>query len=152
VVRHAGKHVVEEVLRLDEEAAVAVLEGLEQECRREPGLAYASLADEDEILALGNEVELGELPNRRLVDARLQVEALSGDGRWVAITDTPEYLKADFPTGIRRAAARDVKALGFRYLLLNDGDEVYKDMNKYAKFWGVTQIAEANGTHFYRID
>jgi hypothetical protein len=85
-------------------------------------------------------------------DAKLQVEVLSSDGRWVAITDTVEYAKAEFPTGIRRAAARDVKALGFRYLLLNDGDEVYKDMNKYPRFWGVTQIAEANGTHFYRID
>ncbi len=85
-------------------------------------------------------------------DARLQVEVLSSDGRWVAITDTPEYVKAEFPTGIRRAATRDVKALGFRYLLLNDGDEVYKDMNKDPRFWGVTQLAEANGTHFYRID
>uniref|UniRef100_Q01ZZ9 DUF8201 domain-containing protein n=1 Tax=Solibacter usitatus (strain Ellin6076) TaxID=234267 RepID=Q01ZZ9_SOLUE len=85
-------------------------------------------------------------------DTRLQVEVLSSDGRWVAITDTAEYVKADFPSGIRRAATRDVKALGFRYLLLNDGDEVYKDMNKYPKFWGVTQVAEANGTHLYRID
>ena len=47
-------------------------------------------------------------------DARPQVEVLGPSGRWVAITDTAEFVKADFPTGIRRAAARDVKALGFR--------------------------------------
>jgi hypothetical protein len=85
-------------------------------------------------------------------DAKLQVETLLPSGRWVPITDTAQFVKADFPTGIRRAAARDVKALGFRYLLLNDGDFVFKDMNKYPNFWGVTQLAEANGTHLYRID
>ena len=85
-------------------------------------------------------------------DAKLQVETLLTSGRWVPITDTAQFVKADFPTGIRRAAARDVKALGFRYLLLNDGDFVFKDMNKYPNFWGVTQLAEANGTHLYRID
>ena len=84
--------------------------------------------------------------------ARLQVEVLSDDGRWVALTDTPEIVKADFPPGIRRAAARDMKALGLRYLLVNKGDMVYQDMRKYPAFWGITQIAEANGTHFYRID
>ena len=84
--------------------------------------------------------------------ARLQVEVVSDSGRWVALTDTPEIVKGDFPPGIRRAAARDMKALGLRYLLVNQGDMVYEDMRKYPAFWGITQIAEANGTHFYRID
>jgi hypothetical protein len=84
--------------------------------------------------------------------ARLQVEVLSDSGRWVALTDTPEIVKGDFPPGIRRAAAREMKALGLRYLLVNQGDMVYEDMRKYPTFWGITQIAEANGTHFYRID
>ena len=70
----------------------------------------------------------------------------------MALTDTPEIVKGDFPPGIRRAAARDMKALGLRYLLVNQGDMVYEDMRKYPAFWGITQIAEANGTHFYRID
>jgi hypothetical protein len=29
---------------------------------------------------------------------------------------------------------------------------VYEDMRKFPAFWGVTELAEANGTHFYRID
>jgi hypothetical protein len=45
-----------------------------------------------------------------------------------------------------------LKAIGFRFLLVNDGDMVFADMKKYPTFWGVTQLAEANGTHFYRID
>ena len=84
--------------------------------------------------------------------ARLQVEVLVDAGRWVPVTDTPELVKIEFAPGIRRAAAREMKALGFRFLLVNDGDWAYADMKKYPTFWGITQLAEANGTHFYRID
>ncbi len=85
-------------------------------------------------------------------NARVQVETLLDSGRWVAITDTPEIVKPDFPLGIRRAATRDMKTLGFRFLLVNDGDMVYEDMRKYPTYWGITELAKANGTHFYRID
>ena len=84
--------------------------------------------------------------------ARLQVEVLLDTGRWVPLTDTPELVKTDFAPGIRRAATREMKALGLRFLLVNEGDMVYADMKKYPTFWGITQLAEANGTHFYRID
>ena len=85
-------------------------------------------------------------------NARVQVEILLDTGRWVALTDTPEFVKTEFPTGIRRAATREMKALGLRFLLVNEGDLVYADMKKYPSFWGITQLAEVNGTHFYRID
>jgi hypothetical protein len=85
-------------------------------------------------------------------EAKVQVEVLIESGRWVPITDTVEYVKMDPPPGIRRAAARDVKALGFRYLLVNNDDLVYEDFKKYFKFWGITELAQTNGTHFYRID
>jgi len=52
-------HFVEQVLGLDEESAVAVLQGFEQQAGGDSGLAYAGLADEDDILGLGNEAELG---------------------------------------------------------------------------------------------
>jgi hypothetical protein len=84
--------------------------------------------------------------------ARVQVEILLDTGRWVALTDTPEFVKTDFPPGIRRAATREMKALGLRFLLVNEGDMVFADMKKYPSFWGITQLAEVNGTHFYRID
>ncbi len=85
-------------------------------------------------------------------NAHVQVEILLDTGRWVAITDTPEIVKPDFPLGIRRAATRDLKALGLRFLLVNDGDMVYEDMRKYPTYWGITELAKANGSHFYRID
>jgi hypothetical protein len=85
-------------------------------------------------------------------EAKLQVDVLGASGRRVALTDSPEMVKAEPPGGIRLAAARDVKQLGLRYLLVNEGDMVYPDLNKYAKYWGMTQLAEANGTRLYRID
>jgi hypothetical protein len=47
-------------------------------------------------------------------NARLQVEIRLDSGRWVAITDKPEIVKTEFASGVRRAATRQVKALGFR--------------------------------------
>jgi hypothetical protein len=85
-------------------------------------------------------------------NAHLQVEVLVDSGRWVALTDTVETVKAEFAPGMRRAVTRELKAIGFRFLLVNDGDMVSADMKKYPMFWGVTDLAEANGTHFYRID
>src|ERR1035437_2552241 len=104
-----------------------------------------------------------EFPTGQLVDevvlecdpawnAHLQVEVLAEGTRWVPITDTPEIVPRDAAPGIRRAATREMKALGLRYLLINKGDMVYEDTRKFPAFWGVTELAEANGTHFYRID
>ncbi|MBS1859737.1 MAG: hypothetical protein JST11_30475 [Acidobacteria bacterium] len=85
-------------------------------------------------------------------DAKLQVDVRLPSGRWVPLTDSGELEKVGPPEGMRRAAARDVRLLGIRYLLVNEGDFVYEDFNKYARFWGITQLTEVNGTHFYRID
>ena len=85
-------------------------------------------------------------------EARVQVEVLTDTGRWAAITDTVEQSTDDLPDGIRLAATRDVKALGIRYLWINDSDFCAEDMKNYAKFWAITQVAEGNGTRFYRID
>ena len=85
-------------------------------------------------------------------DARLQVDALLPSGRWVPVSDTVEHVKAEPPGGMRLAAARDVKLLGLRYLLISDGDFVFQDFKKYPKYWGITKLAEVNGTYLYRID
>jgi hypothetical protein len=85
-------------------------------------------------------------------EAKLQADVLLPSGRWVGMTDTGEMKKVEPPGGIRRAAARDVKLLGFRYLLVSEEDFVYQDLKKYGKYWGVTQLFELNGTDFYRID
>jgi len=85
-------------------------------------------------------------------EARLQVDVLTEPGRWVPITDTSERATVEPPAGLRRAATRDVKELGIRFLWINDSDFCAQDMKNYSRFWGITLLAEANGTRFYRID
>jgi hypothetical protein len=85
-------------------------------------------------------------------EAKVQVEVLTAWSRWVGITDTAERSAVDLATGIRRAASLDVKALGIRFLWINGTDFCAEDMKNYSKFWGITLLAEAHGTRFYRID
>ena len=53
-------HFIEEVLSPDEEAAVAVLDGLHEKPGGESGLSDSRRPDEDDVLGLWDEVELGE--------------------------------------------------------------------------------------------
>jgi hypothetical protein len=84
-------------------------------------------------------------------ESRLEVHILQGD-RWVPITNSSVVEKKAPPPGIRQAAARELKALGFHYILLNENDLVYEDVSKYAIYWGFTELAKVDGAHFYRID
>jgi hypothetical protein len=103
-----------------------------------------------------------EFPSAEMVDevvlecvaareSRLEVHALV-DGRWVPITNSPEVIEKAPPPGIRMAAVREIKTLGFQYILLNEGDLLYEDVNKYPNYWGFTELARVNATHFYRVN
>ena len=124
--------------------------------------SYATRWSTWQAMSPGDRVQI-EFPAAETVDevvlectpeaaAHPQVEVLAQDGRWVPITDTMEDEKDIVFPGIRRAATRDVKALGIHYILLNEGDLVYEDLIKFPTYWGLTELATANGTHFYRID
>jgi hypothetical protein len=82
---------------------------------------------------------------------RLQLEIRDSHGRWTPMTDSPERESVDSPMGLRRAAMLELKARGIGFLLF-DNDFFTKDMKMYSNFWGITELATANGTHLYRID
>jgi hypothetical protein len=84
-------------------------------------------------------------------EARPEIHILQGD-RWIPITNTSEAVQQGPPPGIRLAAAREVRNLGFHYILMNEGDLVYQDVSKNATYWGFTELAKVDGTHFYRIE
>jgi hypothetical protein len=84
-------------------------------------------------------------------EAHLQLELLNSHGRWTPMTDSPERETVDSPMGLRRAAMLELKARGIGFMLI-DNDFFTKDMNMYRSFWGITELAHANGTYFYRID
>jgi len=53
---------------------------------------------------------------------------------------------------LERHATQEVKALGIRYLWINHSDALAAGMRSDPKSWGIRQLAEANGTTFYRIE
>jgi hypothetical protein len=124
--------------------------------------SYATRWSTWQGMSPGDRIQV-ELPQRETVDevvlecepawaARPQVEILLPTGRWVPITDTKEVVRVEPPEGIRRAAIRDLKALGFHFILVNPGDMPYQDMDKYPHHWGVTELAKVNGTRLYHLD
>ena len=52
----------------------------------------------------------------------------------------------------QRAAALVAKSEGCGYLLVNDADEAAVNMKRNMSLWGLSEVAEANGITFYRID
>jgi hypothetical protein len=55
-------------------------------------------------------------------------------------------------SGSRIEATRNMKALGIRYLLIGEGDLPAEDMKQNSNLWGITLLAEVDGTRLYRID
>jgi hypothetical protein len=53
---------------------------------------------------------------------------------------------------LERQATHEVKALGIGYLWINDSDGLAAGMRSDPKSWGIRQLAEENGTTFYRIE
>jgi hypothetical protein len=54
-------------------------------------------------------------------------------------------------TGQRPATLR-ARAEGCDFLLVNDSDAVSRDIKNNLNIWGLSELAEANGTTLYRID
>jgi hypothetical protein len=52
----------------------------------------------------------------------------------------------------QRDAALRAKSLGLSYLLVNASDAAADNMRNHFNNWGITKLAEANGTTLYRID
>lgn len=52
----------------------------------------------------------------------------------------------------QRAAAMKAKSLGTGYLLVDSADGVAEDMKNHTSNWGLSKVAEVNGTTLYRID
>ena len=84
--------------------------------------------------------------------SRVRVEYLAENGQWIRLLQPPEEFRAPPPPGLRLDSTSAVKAAGIRFLLVDDADFTAGDMKQNANLWGLTELAEANGIHLYRID
>jgi hypothetical protein len=84
-------------------------------------------------------------------EAKVQVEVLRSE-QWVPLSDTAQVTPLDVPSGLRRAAAQQLKVHGIRYLLVSDSDFYADDMRKYPTFWGLTELREQDRSRLYIIN
>jgi hypothetical protein len=73
-----GIHLIEQVLGADELASISILQGFEQQARRDSCLAHAGRADQHQVLRLDDEVQLGQSVDLLAVDTRLSCEREAG--------------------------------------------------------------------------
>ncbi len=83
---------------------------------------------------------------------KLRLEGLDASGHWSELSDKTERLKRPAPNGIRKAAIRELKSLGFDYVVARNDQDVGLDLFHNAPEWGVTCIRELNGGCLYRLD
>jgi hypothetical protein len=83
---------------------------------------------------------------------KLKLEGMDETGKWKTLAAAPETAEGPEPSGLRRAAAEEIKARGIDYLLMYDDDYASEDLKKNFKLWGVTLLSAFKGTRLYRID
>jgi hypothetical protein len=93
-----------------------------------------------------------DLEETRRPASKVQVEVWTDSGRWAPLSDTAETMAFDIPSGLRRAAARELRAHGIGYLFVSDGDFFADDMRKYSTYWSLTELATAPGLRLYLIN
>jgi 4-amino-4-deoxy-L-arabinose transferase-like glycosyltransferase len=83
---------------------------------------------------------------------RLRLLGRGVDGRWRTLSEKMDITSRDPAPGLRQAAMRAVKQLGFDYLVARDDEEPGKDLYRNATYWGITCVRELSGARLYRIN
>ena len=83
---------------------------------------------------------------------RLHLEGRAVSGAWKTVADAPVASTLPSQPDIRRATAREMKALGIDYIVMSPDDFGAADLRARAADWGVTLVADRGGTCLYRID
>jgi hypothetical protein len=106
------------------------------------------------------EIDLGEpvKVNRVMMEtthdhyqAKVLLEAWDGSGKWRTIDEASDFEQPVPLNGLREAAALELKAMGYRYLLLQDSDSAAQDFRERRAEWGVEVVGEIPGALLYKF-
>ncbi len=81
----------------------------------------------------------------------LRLEVLDPGGQWRLAPAEVDQTEVARPAGLRRLAARELRAKGFSYLAPAGWELLARDLREKQDQWGVTLAAEADGVALYRI-
>ncbi len=84
-------------------------------------------------------------------NTRVAIDGMGLDGQWRRLTDKFELEVVKALDWQRRAATREVRTRGIRYLLLADNDFGYDDFKEDPEAWGVRFVRETNKARLYEI-
>ncbi len=101
----------------------------------------------------GRETDVDSVRLERSPDqnTRVVIEGAGEDGKWRMLADKFELTIVEPPVWLRRAAIREVRTHGIRYLLLADNDFCYEDFREDPEAWGVRFVKETNRARLYEI-
>ncbi len=81
----------------------------------------------------------------------LRLEGREPGGQWRKLSDEPERFEVKPRGGMRRAATRELKALGIDYILITPDDDFARQVQA-PEQWGLTLVGEKNGAKLFRIE
>jgi hypothetical protein len=84
--------------------------------------------------------------------SKLAIEALNLNGKWNRLPTQTQIIEIATPTGIRRLATDELKALGFAYVVAGLEEKPGRDMRRFESYWGISCIYEGDGGCLYRLN
>ena len=82
---------------------------------------------------------------------RLRLDGSDASGRWKPLAEAPRIGVTGRPTGLRAAAAAELKRRGIDYVLAFDGEIGADDLAGNAAEWGIREVGKQGGAHLYRL-
>ncbi len=82
---------------------------------------------------------------------KVKLDAMTPDGKWTTLSDSPDETERKLTVDLRLAAMYELKARGFRYLLVDDTDYAAQDFRGHARRWGISEIGRWKSRRLYYI-
>jgi hypothetical protein len=83
--------------------------------------------------------------------ARMKLEGQMESGQWKTLKAEPETVLVDDMPGLRRAAVAAFLAGRVQWIVMEDSAYGADDLKTKTADWGITCVAQANGTRLYRL-
>ncbi len=84
-------------------------------------------------------------------DPDMKIEGMDESGRWATLTTQAVVSLHPITYNLRRAAIEELKARGFRYMLIGYDDIGSEDYQQHPKFWGISLVADVGYSRLYYI-
>jgi hypothetical protein len=86
------------------------------------------------------------------IQTKVKVDGMDIHGQWTTLSAGPKESANPTRVSLRLAASSELKARGFRYLIVENNDVRSEDFRMHAKLWGMRCVGEAGPARLYYIE